>query len=281
MELAVDGRRVFAATGGAAFDPNLPVVAFVHGAGMDRTVWALQTRWFAWHGCAVLAVDLPGHGGSEGPALVDIESLGGWILRLLERSGASSATLVGHSMGALACLSAGAEGDDRVAAMALLGVGARMPVHPDLLAAARVDDPVARELIVDWGFGQPARFGVNRAPGLWMQGGGRSLLLRAPAGALGSDLAACDAYGSAAEAAARLDCPVLFVVGEGDRMTPPSAAAELAAKVAKARTATIRDAGHMMMIEKPDETLDALIGWMRDGPSSSPNLELPPGGRKK
>lgn len=279
MELAVDGRRVFAATGGTAFDPNLPVVAFVHGAGMDRTVWALQTRWFAWHGYAVLAVDLPGHGGSEGPALVDIESLGGWILRLLERSGASSATLVGHSMGALACLSAGAEGGDRVAAMALLGVGARMPVHPDLLAAARVDDPVARELIVDWGFGQPARFGVNRAPGLWMQGGGRSLLFRAPAGALGSDLAACDAYGSAAEAAARLDCPVLFVVGEGDRMTPPSAAAELAAKVAKARTATIRDAGHMMMIEKPDETLDALIGWMTVGPSS--NLALSPGGRKK
>ena len=279
MELAVDGRRVFAATGGAAFDPNLPVVAFVHGAGMDRTVWALQTRWFAWHGYAVLAVDLPGHGGSEGPALVDIESLGGWILRLLERSGASSATLVGHSMGALACLSAGAEGGDRVAAMALLGVGARMPVHPDLLAAARVDDPVARELIVDWGFGQPARFGVNRAPGLWMQGSGRSLLFRAPAGALGSDLAACDAYGSAAEAAARLDCPVLFVVGESDRMTPPSAAAELAAKVAKARTATIRDAGHMMMIEKPDETLDALIGWMTVGPSS--NLALSPGGRKK
>ena len=279
MELAVDGRRVFAATGGAAFDPNLPVVAFVHGAGMDRTVWALQTRWFAWHGYAVLAVDLPGHGGSEGPALVDIESLGGWILRLLERSGASSATLVGHSMGALACLSAGAEGGDRVAAMALLGVGARMPVHPDLLAAARVDDPVAREMIVDWGFGQPARFGVNRAPGLWMQGGGRSLLFRAPAGALGSDLAACDAYGSAAEAAARLDCPVLFVVVEGDRMTPPSAAAELAAKVAKARTATIRDAGHMMMIEKPDETLDALIGWMTVGPSS--NLALSPGGRKK
>ena len=263
MELAVDGRRVFAATGGGAFDPNLPVVVFVHGAGMDHTVWALQTRWFAWHGHAVLAVDLPGHGRSEGPAIVDIESLGGWMLRLLEQADASSATLVGHSMGALACLAAGAEGGDRVAALALLGVGARMPVHPDLLAAARVDDPVAWDLIVDWGFGQPARFGVNRAPGLWMQGGGRSLLSRAPPSALGIDLAACDAYGSAAEAAARLDCPVLFVVGEGDRMTPPSAAAALAAKVGKARTATIEGAGHMMMVEKPDETLDALIDWLR------------------
>lgn len=281
MEIAVDGRRVFAATGGAAFDPNLPVVAFVHGAGMDRTVWALQTRWFAWHGYAVLAVDLPGHGGSEGPAIADIESLGGWILRLLERAGASSATLVGHSMGALACLSAGAEGDGRVAALALLGIGARMPVHPDLLAAARADDPVARDLIVDWGFGQPARFGPNRAPGLWMQGGGRSLLFRAPAGVLGNDLAACDAYGSATEAAARVECPVLFVVGEGDRMTPPSAAAELAAKVGTARTATIGDAGHMMMVEKPDETLDALIGWMRDGPSPSRDLAPPSRRREK
>ena len=53
MELTVEGRRVHAATGGRDFDPSLPAVVFVHGAGLDRTVWALQTRYFAHHGYGV------------------------------------------------------------------------------------------------------------------------------------------------------------------------------------------------------------------------------------
>jgi pimeloyl-ACP methyl ester carboxylesterase len=69
MELQVSGKRVYAATGGKAFDPTLPAIVFLHGAGCDHTVWALQTRWFAWHGRSVLAVDLPSHGRSDGPPL--------------------------------------------------------------------------------------------------------------------------------------------------------------------------------------------------------------------
>lgn len=94
MELQVDGKKTFAATGGKLFDAALPVVVFVHGAGMDHTVWALQTRWFAWHGYSVLAIDLPGHGKSEGPALGSIGEIGGWLVRLIGAAGVSDAALV-------------------------------------------------------------------------------------------------------------------------------------------------------------------------------------------
>ena len=60
MELQVDGRKVYAATGGRPFDPAKPVVIFIHGAGQDHTNWQLPARWFAWHGHSVLGVDLPG-----------------------------------------------------------------------------------------------------------------------------------------------------------------------------------------------------------------------------
>ena len=62
MELIVNDARAYAYTGGRPFDPQLPCVAFVHGAQHDHSVWALQTRWFAHHGYSVLAFDLPGHG---------------------------------------------------------------------------------------------------------------------------------------------------------------------------------------------------------------------------
>ena len=93
MELQVDGKKVFAATGGKPFDASLPVVIFVHCAGMDHTVWALQTRWFAWHGRSVLAVDLPGHGKSDGPALQSIGEICSWLIRLIEATGAVNAAL--------------------------------------------------------------------------------------------------------------------------------------------------------------------------------------------
>ena len=64
MELTVNGKRVYGSTGGRDFEPARNPVVFLHGSGMDRTVWMLQTRYFAWHGRSVLAVDLPGHGKS-------------------------------------------------------------------------------------------------------------------------------------------------------------------------------------------------------------------------
>ena len=55
----IDGHDVFATTGGMSFDPRKPAVVFLHGAGFDRTVWRLQTRWFANHGRSVLADRIP------------------------------------------------------------------------------------------------------------------------------------------------------------------------------------------------------------------------------
>jgi pimeloyl-ACP methyl ester carboxylesterase len=200
-----------------------------------------------------------GHGKSDGPALESIDEIGTWLVRLIEASGAPSASLVGHSMGALASLSAGSAGGERVTALALLGIGAEMPVHPALLAATKSNDPAAFDLIVSWGFGRPAHFGLNRTPGMWMQGGGRSLLARGPDDVLGIDMAACDGYRGALAAAAMVACPTLFVCGNRDIMTPPKAAAPLVDAIPGAQTIILDGAGHMMMIEKPDETLDALI----------------------
>jgi pimeloyl-ACP methyl ester carboxylesterase len=257
MELEVDGKRVFAATGGRAFDAAVPAVVFIHGSGFDHTAWPLQARYFAHHGRSVLALDLPGHGRSEGPALASIPDAADWIGRLLDAAGAAKAALVGHSMGALIALAAAARLPDRVSALALLGVAARMPVHPDLLDAAARNDPLAGELIVDWGFGPAAHLGGHRAPGLWMMGDGLRTIERAPPGALANDLAACNAYDGAEADAAKVRCPTLFVLGVADKMTPLKGGLALAAKVAGARVARI-ECGHMMMVERPDATLDAL-----------------------
>ncbi len=258
MEFRVVGRTVFAGTGGRVFDPARPVVVFVHGAGMDHTVWPLQARWFAHHGHGVLAVDLPGHGRSEGPALETVEEMGEFLIALAGAARAKTFSLIGHSMGALAALAAASMAPGRVGRLALLGVSSPMRVHPDLLAAAAAGQALARELVVSWGHGRAAHLGGNRAPGLWMLGGGLRLLEAGPAGVLGIDLLACNSHAGAEAAAARLACPTLVLCGSADLMTPPKAAAKLASLVKDSRVVTLSGAGHMMMVERPDATLDAL-----------------------
>ena len=133
MTFQMDGAKVFVAQGGKAHDQNLPLVIFIHGAGMDHSVWALQSRWFAHHGARVAAIDLPGHGGSAGPELKDIGALADWTARLIAAFGEAPATLVGHSMGALIALETAAKHPSRVAAIALPGAAGKMPVSGDLL----------------------------------------------------------------------------------------------------------------------------------------------------
>jgi len=66
MELRIANNAAYAYTGGKTLDAKLPAVVFIHGGEQDHSVWALQSRYLAHHGYAVLAVDLPGHGKSGG-----------------------------------------------------------------------------------------------------------------------------------------------------------------------------------------------------------------------
>ena len=261
MDLEVDGKFVYAATGGRAFEAALPAVVMIHGAGMDHTVWTLPARSLAHRGRAVLAPDLPGHGKSAGPALTDISAMSAWVLRFLDAAGIDEAALVGHSMGALIALDVAAHAPGRVRRLALLGAAGRMPVHPDLLRAAAADRTEAADLIVSWGHGPVGHLGRGPAPGLWLMVGARRLLERAGEGVLAADLAACDAY-DAVSAAARVAAPAMLILGSEDKMAPPDRAKSFAAALRQVETVLLPGAGHMLTSEAPDAVIDALLRFL-------------------
>jgi pimeloyl-ACP methyl ester carboxylesterase len=258
MEIVTPSGALYASTGGKKFDPAQPTIVFIHGAGMDHSVWALQTRYFAHHGRNVLAVDLPGHGRSAGPGLAGIDAMAACVLAALDAVGAKRAALVGHSMGALAALAAAARAPDRIGALALLGVAPMMPVHPDLLAEAASGAHNAVDLMVTWAVGRQAQLGANAAPGLWLTGAAMRLLERADAAVLAADLAACDAYRNAAAVAEAVRCPTLLLLGGDDRMTPPGKAIAFARAFHDGKSRVLPGCGHMMMLEDPASALAAL-----------------------
>ena len=262
MEISVDDTSVSAATGGRIFDPALPTLVFIHGAAMDHTVWALQTRYFAHHGRNVLALDLPGHGHSAGPALAEVADIADWVTRVLDALEIEAAQLVGHSLGSLVALETAARHPERVTALALLGTAVPMPVTDALLSAAESNDHDALDMVNLWGHSRDGQMGGNRAPGLWMTGGGLRLLERSGPGVLHAALSACNAYTHGLASAANVQCPTLLLLGDRDAMTPPKAAKALAEALPNSTMVVLKGCGHMMMAEQPDQVLDALIAHL-------------------
>ena len=258
MNLLVNGRQAFVATGGREFDASQPAVVLIHGAGFDHTAWALHSRWFAHNGFSVLVPDLPGHGRSAGPTLSSIAEMADWTAALLSATGANKAHLIGHSMGSLIALETAARHPDKVSALSLIGTAASMTVGPDLLKAAEANDQAAIDMVSIWGLGFSAELGGSLAPGLWMHGGAQRVLQRCAEGVLFSDLSACNAYANAVAAAARVNVPTTVILGERDMMTPARAGKKLAAAIPHARTVVLAGAGHMLMAERPDQLLAAL-----------------------
>ena len=270
MELQVDTARgqhtACAYTGGKTFDPTLPCIVFIHGALHDHSVWTLLARWFAHHGHSVLAVDQPGHGRSEGPPLDSVEALADWTLALLDAAGVKQAALVGHSMGSLIALEAAARAPQRIIRLAMLATAYPMKVSDALLSTARDNPLKAIDMVNAFSISTTAAKPSYPGPGMWLHGSNRALMRRMQAGQTGQtglnlfhhDFSVCHRYANGLQAAALVRCPVAFVLGQYDQMTPPKMTGELA-QALKARVVTVAS-GHHLMAEAPDAVLEAVRG---------------------
>jgi pimeloyl-ACP methyl ester carboxylesterase len=258
MQFTVDGIATFAA-GHIPPGHAGTVVVLLHGAAMDHTVWTYHTRYFMHRGMAVVAPDLPAHGQSHGTALSSIADMAAWLGRCLDELGARRVALAGHSMGALVALQLAAEDDARIERLALLGAAAPMVVSDQLLDAARIDSPLARELMMFWGHGAGARMGGNAIAGINIVKTAMRLLERAPAGLLYTDLNACNAYLDGEQAGRRVRAATRLICGQNDKMTPPKVARKLADVLANGALEVIPDCGHMLMSEQPEFTHRALV----------------------
>lgn len=262
MMIDVEGLPLYAYTGGKPFDAAQPTMVFVHGVLNDHSVWGLQSRFFAHHGWNVLAIDLPGHCRSAGLPAATVESAAHMLIACLNALGLDRVVLVGHSFGALIALETAGQIPARVSRLALLGIAHPMRVSPALLDASIHAPEDAIQLVTRFSYSSIAAPPSSLGPGTWLPGLGRALMRRV----LASDptvnpfhagFLACDRYQGGEIAIQRVTCPVLFMLGDADQMTPVKGAQAL---IAQARSATVvrLPVGHQMMSEAPTPVLDGL-----------------------
>lgn len=269
MELQVNGHRTFCYTGGKPFDAAKPTMIFIHGALNDHSVWILQSRYFAHHGWNVLALDLPGHCRSAGAPPKTVQEAADFVLALMDALGVKRAALAGHSFGSLIALHAAGREPERVSHLALIGTAFPMRVSPALLDASLNAPQKGIDMVNTYSHALMAPPPSGLGPGTWVAGAARALMRRVLASnrevnVFHTDFAACNNYEDGLTQVAKVQCPIRFILGNGDSMTLPKAAQPLIdAANAHGKASVVHvPGGHQMMSESPEEVLRALIDFL-------------------
>lgn len=245
--------------GGESHVTGAATICFIHGAAMDHTVWTLFARYWAKNGFNVAAVDLPGHGLTNGRPFSTIDESASFLCEAFETySPQGDIYWVGHSMGSLIALEC-ARAVRRSKALVLMGTAYPMRVGEALLESARANEHMAIDIISLFGHSYGSQLGGNPVAGIHAQFLAERLMEQAEEDAMYLDLNACHTYDRGLESAAEVACSCYFILGELDRMTPAGAAKSLVRGLpSDTEVITLPGCGHMMMTEQPEQTHRAL-----------------------
>lgn len=261
-ELKVNGQRAYYTNGGVEWSEGRPCVLFVHGAGMNHTVWQQQSRALAHHGCNVASLDLPGHGESEDVAGIgSMADYTAWLLAFLDAAGWERAVVVGQSLGASIAVELAAKHPERLAGLVLIGVALEMKVHPELLDDTLNNKLRAEDFIVAYTHAPATRLGGAPTPGNWMLGSANALLGACSEAVLHRDFQLCHEW-DGGPFAEKIQCPTLVVNGNRDRMTLLRAVKTLTESIPDARLEALDGIGHMVQTEAPRRFLKLLRNFI-------------------
>jgi pimeloyl-ACP methyl ester carboxylesterase len=229
------------------------VVVLIHGAGGTHLYWPPELRRFP--GYCMVALDLPGHGKSTGCGLQSIveyaQAVKEWLLAL----GLHSAIFAGHSMGSAIALTLALEAPEHVAGLILVGAGARLRVTPQLLenAASATTYQNAVNVAMEWSFSSGVSPRLKELAAQRMSETRSSVIY--------GDFLACNSFDVTASIG-EIHQPTLVVCGSEDRMTPVRYSQFLAERIPGASLKVIPEAGHMVMLEKPQLVAEAWLEFL-------------------
>ena len=232
-----------------------PRLVLIHGAGGSYLHWPAEIRHLA--GEDILAVDLPGHGASEGEGKETIDAYAASVIEFMDYLDIRQAVLAGHSMGSAIAQRLSLDSPERVRGLILIGAGAKLSVHPKLIefCSSERTYPEAVSLVVKWAFSQQADERLVELAGQRMA--------EMPARVMQADFLACDAFDVRNEVQ-EIKQPALIISGEDDQMTPVRFSQFLTERLPMARLEIVPHAGHMVMLEQPEIVAQLIKGFLEE-----------------
>ena len=233
-------------------------IIFIHGTGMDHTVWTLPVRHFLRKRRDVIAIDLPGHGSNQDKTLSSVEKISDYIYAFLDKNSISNFSVVGHSMGSLIALEMASSQPERVNAISMIGTAFPMQVNDALLDSAKNNSQIAIDILTFVGYSYASRLGGNKNPGIWMTELTKRLMQKSSKGVIYKDLKACADFKYGLEKANKVQGKVQLILGSNDFLTPKFKAQNLIQAFKNPSVEEVKGSGHSLMMEEPNKVLEYL-----------------------
>jgi len=235
-------------TGEKGLSPGRPTLILLHGAGGSSQTFLHQLRLLD-RTMNVVAVELPGHGGTPGPGRDTISSYATWMEETLSAFPIESFFLGGHSMGGAIALELALRSWSRIKGLILIATGAELRVSAKILEGlAKAPEPTLA-LVNQW------CFPPDTDPLLIQQS--LELMRQTPIQVIYNDFQACNRF-DRLENIATITLPTLILVGERDAMTPPAFSEALQKEILHSKLVLVPGAGHLVILEKPREVNQAI-----------------------
>jgi len=253
----IDKQDVFVSDAGQGIDKNKETIVFLHGSGLSHIAWSLTEQYFSNKGYNVLAIDLPGHGNSEGKCLRSIEKISDWLEKVFNEFNMLKITMIGHSQGCLEALEYYSKYSKRIKRLVFVGGSYKMPVNQDLIDLAQSGDNKAVQLMMKWSYENSKNF-IGGNPVEKIISSTRDIRE-----ILAIDLVACNNYKNGLEALSSIDCPTLLIFGELDKMVNLEKGKKFAELIPNSITYVIKNCGHMIMFEKAFEMREKISEFLK------------------
>ena len=257
MIFEVENKKVFTSDAGRSFDKNKHTLILLHGSGQSHVVWSLTDQYLSEKGYNVFALDLPGHGNSEGQSLNSIEETANWLEKVVIKIGIQDLTMLGHSQGCLVALEYAHKFSKRIKSLIFVAGSYKIPVNKSLIDLAHSGDMESLNLMMKWGYGYSKQFiGGNPLQKILNS-------TREVREVLAIDLIACNNYKNGINAIKKIKCPTLFIFGELDKMIKLDEGKKFFQLIPNSKIHIIKDCGHMIVLENAFEMREKVAEFLK------------------
>ena len=225
---------------------------FIHGAGGNHRIWENQTRYFR----NAIAIDLPGHDSGDGKRTVDeyVE----YVKKFCDEKSLKNIVMIGHSMGGAITLKFAMTYPEYLKAIVLVDTGAKLRVAPIIFEEIKRNYDNVMDLMKKYAFSEKTPVEIKNKT--------VEIMKRVKPEVFYGDFEACDKF-DVMGSLNKINLPTLIICGRDDLLTPVRYSEYLRASIPNSTLRVLDDAGHMVMLEKPEEfnkILEDFISSLKD-----------------
>ncbi len=283
-KVAIKNHEISYSFNGVSGNISSPKIVLIHGAGGQEIDWPM-----AWRSpndltrsrgltpsnygaiklfnaglddYSIYAVDLPGHGKSEGKSKSSIDEYSSDIMDFLNAMDLKNVCLVGHSMGAAIALNASLSHHWRICSVVAIGGASKMSVNDAILQGLQNSFEATVDSIVKYSWHKKTgALADSQLMAAYFREKAKQRILGAGSKTVHGDFFACSRF-DLSDRLGEISIPVLVIASDCDRMVPLKVSWEMAEILTDSYFVSLENCGHFQHIEQTAKVAGELVTFL-------------------